>query len=185
MGTIYTGKSETLDIKFSRVWAMPSPWTFTIRPVSDLLTRYGTKRLFAGCWVDPYAGRNSPAGYWTNDIDPSARATFHLDALEFSKLCKDGQFDGILYDPPYSYRQISEHYKSLGLKATKLTTSSAFYEKVKSAFCEKIKPNGIAISFGWNTNGFGKARGFRIVEIMCVAHGGSKNDTIVTVEKKI
>jgi hypothetical protein len=44
---------------------------------------------------------------------------------------------------------------------------------------------GIAISCGWNTNGFGKARGFKIIEIMCVAHGGSKNDTIVTVEKKI
>ena len=61
----------------------------------------------------------------------------------------------------------------------------AFYEKVKSAACEKIKPGGYAISFGWNTNGFGKARGFEIVEIMLVAHGGSKNDTIVTVERKL
>lgn len=32
---------------------------------------------------------------------------------------------------------------------------------------------------------FGVTRGFRIVEIMTIAHGGSKNDTIVVVEKKI
>ena len=50
---------------------------------------------------------------------------------------------------------------------------------------EKIEKGGYAISFGWNTNGFGKARGFKIVEIMAVAHGGSKNDTFVTVEKKL
>jgi len=59
-----------------------------------------------------------------------------------------------------------------------------FYEKVKSALCEKIEQGGYAISFGWNTNGFGKARGFDIIEIMTVAHGGSKNDTVVTVEVK-
>ena len=71
------------------------------------------------------------------------------------------------------------------MKATQMQTSMAFYERVKSALCEKIKPGGHAISFGWNTNGFGKGRGFKIVEIMSVAHGGSKNDTLVTVEVKL
>ena len=40
------------------------------------------------------------------------------------------------------------------------------------------------ISFGWNSIGFGKNRGFEIIEILLVAHGGTKNDTIVTVERK-
>ena len=44
---------------------------------------------------------------------------------------------------------------------------------------------GFCISFGWNSNGMGKNRGFEIVEILLVAHGGHHNDTIVTVEKRI
>lgn len=34
-------------------------------------------------------------------------------------------------------------------------------------------------------NGIGKTRGFEIVEILLVAHGGNHNDTIVTVERKL
>lgn len=167
---------------------MPSPYTFTIRPVAELLSRYIDILSSGDCnWVDPYAGNNSPVLHFSNDIDPKTKAKFHMNALEFGLYLKGirANFRGILYDPPYSFRQITEHYKSIGLKATKLDTSMAFYERVRSAFCELIEPGGYAISFGWNTNGFGKARGFKIIEIMCVAHGGSKNDTIVTVEQKI
>lgn len=184
-GTVYVGAQEDVKIRFSRVWAMPNAWTFKIRPIAALLSRYvpagGIK------WIDPYAGYNSPA-YYTNDLDPASPAKEHMHALDFAAMLSKasvGGFDGILYDPPYSFRQISEHYKALGRKATQLDTSMAFYEKAKSAFCDLIKPGGLAISFGWNSNGFGKARGFRIEEIMLVAHGGSKNDTIVVVERKI
>ncbi len=48
-----------------------------------------------------------------------------------------------------------------------------------------IKVGGYAISFGWNSSGFGKKRGFEIIEILLVAHGGRHNDTIVTVERKV
>jgi len=44
---------------------------------------------------------------------------------------------------------------------------------------------GIAISFGWNSNGFGKKLGFEIIEILIVPHGSSHNDTIVTIERKV
>ena len=33
--------------------------------------------------------------------------------------------------------------------------------------------------------GLGKNRGFEMLEILLVPHGGSKNDTIVTVERKL
>ena len=46
------------------------------------------------------------------------------------------------------------------------------------------KPGGKAICFGWNSNGLGKGRGFELLKVLLVAHGGSKNDTIVTVERK-
>lgn len=176
----YKGKCEDVDIEVSRVWHMPTPWTFEIPAVEGLLKKYMSD---PGKWVDPYAGMKSPAGI-RNDHNPEANAEYHLDALDFLNQL-EGNYDGILYDPPYSFRQIKEHYNALGIPTSKLITSMAFYEKTKSAACEKIKPGGYAISFGWNTNGFGKARGFRIVEIMAIAHGGSKNDTLVTVEIKL
>lgn len=176
---LYKGKFEEKDIIYSRVWAMPSAWTFTIHPIKCLLEKYvGNGRN----WIDPFAGNNSPAEY-TNDHNPERKADKHMEAREFIKILK-GKYAGILFDPPYSFTQVKEHYKVVGQKPTKELTDMRFYETVKSLSCEKIKKGGLAISFGWNTNGFGKARGFKIIEIMSIAHGGSKNDTIVTVEIK-
>lgn len=158
---------------------MPNAWTFQIQPVKAILEKYVSS---GNGWVDPFAGFNSPAEF-TNDMNPAAPTLYHMEAIEFANMLP-GEFEGVLFDPPYSFRQISEHYKSIGMKATQMQTSMAFYEKIKSALCSKIKQGGLAISFGWNTNGFGKARGFEIIEIMAIAHGGSKNDTLIIVERK-
>ena len=56
------------------------------------------------------------------------------------------------------------------------------FKIVRDLIAPKVKR---VIYFGWNTNAFGKKRGFEIEEIMIVAHGGTRNDTIVTVEKKV
>lgn len=168
-------------ILFTRAWAMPNHETFKIKPIAHLLKRYvpdGKNR-----WADPFAGANSPAQY-RNDHNPAMPVPTHMEALDFAKIFSKDKLAGVLFDPPYSFRQISEHYKHVGMKATKWHTSMAFYEKVKSEICEKVKSGGYVISFGWNSNGFGRARGFEIVEILQVAHGGSKNDTIVVVERK-
>lgn len=158
---------------------MPSPWTFTIHPVKTLIDKYiGDGKG----WIDPFAGMNSPAEF-TNDHNPERKAQYHMEAREFVKIL-DGRYKGILFDPPYSFTQVKEHYTILGQKPRKEMTDMRFYETVKSLSCEKIEKGGYAISCGWNTNGFGKARGFEIVEILCVAHGGSKNDTIITIEIK-
>lgn len=180
-GLIERKDDQHLPVFFTRMWAMPNHETFKIRPIASLLARYvgHGKR-----WADPFAGNNSPAQY-TNDHNPATSAKSHMEAVDFAKLFSRGKLDGVLFDPPYSFRQVSEHYKVIGKKATREDTSMLFYEKVKSAFCEKVRSGGYAISFGWNSNGFGKRRGFEVVEILVVAHGGSKNDTIVTVEKKV
>jgi len=41
------------------------------------------------------------------------------------------------------------------------------------------------LSFGWNSVGMGITRGYEIVEILLVCHGGAHNDTICIAEKKI
>jgi len=92
-------------------------------------------------------------------------------------------FDGVLFDPPYSPRQISECYQHVGRKTHKEDTQSSFYSNRKNAAAKLIKPGGLAITCGWNSNGFGKTRGFELIEMLCVAHGGAHNDTIITVER--
>ena len=169
-------------MKIERKWAMPSMHTFTIKPIAELLSRYvkEPKEYI----IDPFAGENSPAGV-TNDHNPEKPTTHHLEAIDFVNLFEDGWFDLALFDPPYSYRQVSEHYKVIGKKATQLDTSTNFYNRVLNPLANKIKVGGYCISFGWNTNAMGKNRGFEIVEILIVAHGGHHNDTLVTVERKI
>ena len=47
-----------------------------------------------------------------------------------------------------------------------------------------IRPGGIVVSCGWNSNGMGIKRGYILREVLLVAHGGNHNDTICTVEQK-
>lgn len=94
-----------------------------------------------------------------------------------------GGYDGILFDPPYSNRQVKECYEEIGIVFTQKDGQSLFQEE-KKLFSDKIKVGGYAICFGWNSNGFGKGLGFELIEVLLVAHGGAHHDTIITVERK-
>lgn len=172
-----TDKREQ-SVCISRQWAMPSAWTFTILPIKNLLKKYVLPWEF---WCDPFAGENSPADV-RNDFN--GKHEFCMDALDFLKTRRAGEFDGVLLDPPYSLRQVSEHYKKHGRTITGWHTSAGHTAALKNECARIIRHGGIAICFGWTSGGLGKSRGFVMVEILLVPHGGSKNDTIVTVEIK-
>jgi len=108
-----------------------------------------------------------------------------LDAADFMKRFADNSIDLVFYDPPYSLRQVSECYKNVGLDVTSETTQSSWRTKHINEIARIVKPNGIVMCFGWNSSGIGKKRGFELIEILLVAHGGSHNDTICTVERKL
>lgn len=170
-------------MNINRVWAMPNKWTFKIKPIAELLEKYVKDGIN---WIDPFAGNNSPALKFTNDLNPNTKANFHEKAIDFiNKLDKDCLFDGVIFDPPYSGRQVKECYNDLKIDVQRDDTNSFFYWEVKRGVAPKIKKGGYAISFGWNSNGFGKKLGFEIIEILLVAHGSSHNDTICVVERKI
>ena len=98
-------------MKFSRVWAMPSADTFSIPPIGEFVSRY-----MSGIVVDPFA-RNSMLGTYRNDMNPNTSADFHMDAEDFlNALGNLNVFaDTLIFDPPYSPRQISECYKESGV----------------------------------------------------------------------
>jgi len=168
-------------IKINRVWAMPSALTFKIRPIRKLIYRHISSEMVI---VDPWAN-NSKIGTIRNDLNPEMDTNFHLDALDFLKLQPNDSADVVLYDQPYSISQATEMYKSFGKDKLDLSVSNmGYWGNCKNEVSRIIKPNGICIICGWNSNGIGINRGFEMLEILLVAHGGSKNDTIVTVEKK-
>ena len=165
-------------VKFSRVWSMPSAWTFTIPPIAKLIAKYvGNGKG----WIDPFAGENSPAEI-TNDLNKDSPTKYHLKAEDFINQI-EGTFRGVLFDPPYSNRQMKECYEGAGLKYT-FEDGQSLFQHEKKLLAPKIETGGLAICFGWNSGGFGKNLGFEMMEILLVPHGGVHHDTIITVEKK-
>lgn len=163
---------------------MPNSDTFSIPVIADLLGRWLEPGMEI---VDPFA-RNSLIGTVRNDLDHNTAATFHMLADVFCGQMKDRgvQADAVLFDPPYSPRQISDCYKSVGMAVGQEETQNGrYYKSVRDGLDAILKPGGLALSFGWNSAGFGRERGYEIREILLVAHGGAHNDTICVVEQKV
>lgn len=167
----------------NRIWAMPSKNTFEILPIKNLLKKYiGDKEN--KIIIEPFANK-STWGTIRNDLNPEFDTDFHLDALEFLKMFDKNYANIVLYDPPFSINQAAECYKSYGKEKLKVNVASMkYWKECKDNVARILKPNGIAICCGWSSMGIGIARNFEMIEVLLCPHGGSKNDTIVTVERK-
>jgi hypothetical protein len=166
-----------MSLRFARVWAMPSSETFSVKPIRELIERY----IFEGEWVDPFC-RDSifkSRCRYTNDLNPKFAGTHNIDALDFLKSFATESIDGILFDPPFSPRQVKEAYQGFG----PADTTRRFYSDRKYEAARILKPNGVAIVCAWNSLGLGIKNGMRMEEILLVNHG-DQNDTIVTVGRK-
>lgn len=166
-----------MGMQIERIWAMPNSETFEIKPIKELLAT----EVLLGLWLDPFA-RNSQVATITNDLNPECNTDYHMEAVDFLRLFENSSADGVLFDPPYSPRQIKECYGGIGL--AEFNTQTDFYSGVKDEIARVVKPGGKVICFGWNSMGIGKNRGFEMVRLLLVPHGGARNDTIVTVEIK-
>lgn len=162
--------------RFGIKWAMPSRWTFTIPPVADFLARHLDGRSVI---VDPFAGQSDVATH-RNDL---GRGGIDAEAYCLGLLESGLVADAIVFDPPYSPRQIAECYASIGRKCeTKDTQNAALYARVRRPLADLLRPGGVALSFGWNSAGFGN--GWTREEVLLVQHGGAHNDTICVAQRK-
>ena len=164
-----------------REWCMPNSNTFRIKPIENIVIKY--IESCQGLSVDPFANTSRIANI-TNDLNPEYDTDYNMDAIDFLCMFDTESVDLVLYDPPYSLRQVSECYKGVGVEVTMETTQASWNAKHKAEIKRILKPNGIAMCFGWNSNGIGGSE-MELVELLLVAHGGQHNDTIVTVERKI
>jgi len=162
----------------TRAWAMPSIWTFQVKPIQDLIAKYAGDGTG---WLDPFAGQTHLAEI-TNDIEAGNQAQHQLDGLEFLKSRPAESCQGVLFDPPYSTEQCLRRYTP---KHNGTAGRAEYWGRCKDEIARILQWNGIAISFCWDSTGIGEKRGFEIVEILLVCHGACHNDTIVTVDRKI
>lgn len=170
-----------MDIQ--RVWAMPSADTFDIPPIGELVKWYLRRAKIS---IDPFA-RNKRWATYTNDLNPATAAEYHLDALDFLNILKERGItaDLVLFDPPYSPRQIKECYESIGLRMNgKEAWRTQSWAKERNIINELLVIGGIVISCGWNSCGMGRGRSYRPEKLLVVCHGAGHNDTLVLVERK-
>lgn len=173
-------------MQIDRVWAMPNKATFTVKPIKELLTQ-ALEIKPEGLVVDPYVRDSAFKSICdaTNDLNPKFSATKNMEAGAFIGELPDNSIAFLFFDPPYSPRQVREAYNGVGKKVVEADTQSSFYARVKNIASAKLVPGAIVCSFGWNSNGFGKSRGFELLRVLLVAHGAHIHDTICTIERKL
>lgn len=159
---------------------MPTADTTSCKPIREFVQKY-----LHGVSVDPFA-RNSTLATYTNDLNRETKAQYHMDAADFLTMLieKDVQADCIIFDPPFSPRQIKECYDSIGKKMEQMDAFRTHWKPERDAINKLLKFDGIVLSFGWNTIGMGIKRGYTPEELLVVCHGPGHNDTLVFAERK-
>lgn len=111
------------------------------------------------------------------DLNEDVPADYHMDAYEFVLMAKEKgwKYDTVIFDPPYNLRKSREKY--LGVFTSEL-------RKIKTILPSIINPGGVVLSYGYDSVGMGKTRGFKLEKVCMVCHGGDHNDTICIVERK-
>ena len=139
---------------------MPNHLTFEIKPIKQFI-----KENLGSNYVDPFP------------------YPFKEDAITYLKKIKTNSKQNLVFDPPYSQRQLKEMYHGNGLSLDHPMNNS-YWSNCKKEIARIIKPQGKVISFCWNSGGIGKKNGFKIEKILLVNHGSQHNDTICTLEVK-
>jgi hypothetical protein len=121
------------NMKLEYAWAMPNKNTFSIEPIRKMLNQEMTE----GLWLDPFANESKLATI-TNDLNEAYDTDYHLNAVDFLKQFKDGEVDGVLFDPPYSLTQIRQCYDGFGIPLD-LHTAQSFYSECRDEIARVLR----------------------------------------------
>lgn len=154
--------------------------TMTIPAIRPFVLAHCTGKV-----LDVFAGKTrlerEGCEFVTNDISEDCATNYHVDASSetFVKtLNSDGHFsfDTIILDPPFSLYQSKRRYRGEWYRD---------YTLVKNNVDRLTKLNTKIISFGFNSTGMGRRRGYRKEELLVVNNKGNNNDTLILVERKV
>lgn len=144
-----------------------------------------------GIVCDPFARAaftNHLPNCITNDLNKEFNTDFNLEFKEFAYTIQGRGFsiDLLLFDPPYSLRQLKDCYDGIG-KDLELWQTHNMWKEGKDELAKMMPSGSYAISLGWTTAGFGKKRGFEKTEIHVFEQAAREDrySLLLTVERKV
>ena len=163
-------------MEFERFFEMPSVDTFEMPKLRSWVLKQCSGKV-----LNLFGGKTKLDNYYSdeiihNDINKDIEADFHYDATEIGNFFPQETFDSVIFDPPYTMYQAVHSYE--GNMIQDITAC-------RNSLTQLIKPGGIIISLGYNSTGMGKHRGFKKIKLLLVNNGGSHNDIIVLVERRV
>lgn len=158
------------EVDFTYLAQPPKKFTF-----EQPKLREWCKKWCSGKVLNLFAGKTKlNVDEFRVDCNKEMLADWYGDALEFVKTT-DLKFDTIVLDPPYNLRKSREIYQGKYIGS---------FTKIKNELNRILNPNGKIITFGYDSVGMSKSRGFKKIAICLVCHNGDHNDTICIVEKQ-
>lgn len=162
-------------IEFTYLKQPPKRYTFEMPSLYKWTVRHCRGRV-----LNLFAGKVRMDGCDETrvDLNEDMPADYHMDAYEFVLMAKSEgwEYDTVIFDPPYNLRKSREKYK--GVYTSQL-------RKIKTELPNIVSDNGCVISYGYDTTGLGRGRGFELIHVCVVNHSGDHNDTLCIIERKI
>jgi len=124
----------------------------------------------------------------SNDLNTQFDTDYNLEFKDFARVMhmKQMAFDLVVFDPPYSLRQLKDHYDGIG-KDLKLWQTHNMWGVGKNLLSHHMPVGSIVISLGWTTAGFGRKRGFqkKAVHVFEQTAREDRYSLFVVVEEKV
>ena len=158
---------------------IPIDFTYLAQPPRKFTFEQPKLRLWCERWckgkvLNLFAGKTKlSVDEFRVDSNEEMLADWYGDAFDFVKSTVL-KFDTIVLDPPYNLRKSREKYDGKCIGS---------YTKIKNELKRILNPKGRIITFGYDTVGMSKSRGFEKIAICLVCHNGDHNDTICLVEE--
>jgi len=162
-----------MEINFTYLYQPPKRWTFQ----QPKLKKW-TEGWCIGKTLNLFAGKTElDVDEVRVDIDEENPSHYCMDAEAFILMAIEQQwkFDTIVLDPPYNLRKSREKYQGKYIGS---------FTKIKNLLSKILNKKGRIITFGYDSVGMSKSRGFKKIAICLVCHSGDHNDTICITEEK-
>jgi hypothetical protein len=184
-----------MDYKKTNITNTPYDNPHIRRILDKEIDRMMWKTQGAGVGIDGFAREsfvNDLECFITNDLNPEFNCDYNLEWKDFAKIIEERTLQGfrppdlVFFDPPYSLRQLKDHYDGIG-KDLELWQTHNMWKTGKDAIAKTMPVGSRVVSFGWTTSGFGHKRGFEKVAIY-VFEQAAREDRyalLVTIEEKV
>jgi len=148
-------------------------WTFEYEPAREFVEDRLHGRVLNAC-----AGRTKldhDGDIVRNDLNPEMDADLHVDVTEIAEYFVPGEFDVVVFDPPFDDHQAEDKYD--GLRADSVLDAFREFQKL-------VAPRGHVITFGWNSWGMSSVDAFEREKTVLLQRGPCLRDVIVTVDRR-